>query len=77
VVLNFHWSDFMQERQNKNVKLTHGEPFRQLAQMEVILRACDGARIVVDLDGVVVFCYFPSFMGKRTQVCLSIESMSG
>lgn len=37
-----------------------------------MLKVCDGPRLLVDLDGVIVFLYCPKFMGEGLQVCFIV-----
>jgi hypothetical protein len=68
-------SSFVEQRRNMKVKLTNGGPIEALAERETRLRIEDGARLLVDLDDVVVFFYFPRFTGKGLEVRASTISV--
>lgn len=76
VVLNFRMADFVEHRLRNKVPLEKGGPFKALADCEIKLKAKDGPRLLVDLDGVIVFFYCPDFMGKGLEVRLDGLSIS-
>ncbi|KAG8691125.1 hypothetical protein FRC11_006610 [Ceratobasidium sp. 423] len=68
VVLDFRVSEYVQARERGQVPLQNGGPFQQLKFERTVLKASDGPRLVVDLDDVIVFFYFPRHIGKGMQI---------
>lgn len=68
-VLNFRMSEFVLAREKHKVPMEGGGPFGNLVEEEVNLTVADGPTVLVDLDGVIVFWYFPRFIGQGLQVC--------
>lgn len=74
VTLNFRVSDFQKQRNLGKIPMRKAKPFRELAKEAVHLSAGEGARLVVDLDGVVVFYYAPGYISDNLGVSTAMPS---
>ncbi|KAG8733770.1 hypothetical protein FRC10_012143 [Ceratobasidium sp. 414] len=64
VTLPFRISDFVKMRERGEIPVEGGGPLKELGGQITRLKAADGPAVVVDLDGVAAFWYFPGFIGK-------------
>lgn len=60
--------DFLLEKQKSNVPMEGGGPFPGLEKEVLNLTIAGGAAVVVDLEDVVLFWYFPNYIGTGLQV---------
>ncbi|KAF8595551.1 hypothetical protein BDV93DRAFT_564252 [Ceratobasidium sp. AG-I] len=63
-------SKFVLAREKHKVPMEGGSPFGKLAEEELNLSVADGPALLVDLDDVIVFWYFPEFIGQGLQAVL-------
>lgn len=59
-------SDFRKQKDQNKYTLAGRKLYPGLQPETVLMSA--GAKIFVDLDGVIVFAYFPYYIGRGTQV---------
>ncbi|KDN35630.1 hypothetical protein RSAG8_11425, partial [Rhizoctonia solani AG-8 WAC10335] len=67
ITLPFRMSHFMQDRGKGNIPMDLDHPYGELAKHKTRLKASDRPTLLVDLDDVVLFWYFPGFIGNGTQ----------
>lgn len=61
-------SEFVAAREKGVVPMKGGMPFKNLASDQIRLKEENGPTLLVDLEGTVVFWYFPKYIGKGLQV---------
>jgi hypothetical protein len=61
-------ADFLEHRRKDKIPLVGGHPFGELRKETIKLKACGQPTLLVDLDEVIVFWYFPGFIGTKNQV---------
>jgi hypothetical protein len=68
VVLNFRMKDLQREKDQGKLKLQESAIFPGLERQTVLMSG--GSKLYVDQDDVIVFGYFPGYIGIRAQVAI-------
>jgi hypothetical protein len=69
-MLNFQMSKLLVKRRKGGIPLESSGAFGDLAaEKELYIKKEDGPLLLVDLENVIVFWYFPNFIGGGQQVC--------